>query len=62
MGGDTNSRVEGQNIGRPGQIRGVRRNEGQEGAHEVDKMDIEVNSHEGKIGNVEGRGLGGGGG
>ena len=35
--GNTNSRVEGQDRGRLGQIMGVGRNEGKERMHEVDK-------------------------
>ena len=38
-GGNTNSRLEGQDRGRLGQTMGVGRNGGQERMHRVDKMD-----------------------
>ena len=44
--GNTNSRVEGQNRGRLGQIMGVGRNEGEEEMHGVNNMNTEANSQD----------------
>jgi len=57
-GGNINSRVEGQDIGRLGQTMDVGRNGGQERMHKVDKMDGEGNTQEGKTGNLEGGAFG----
>ena len=57
-GGNTNSRVEGQNRVRLGQKMGEGKNWGQEKMHGVDKMDTERNSQEGKLQNSEEEGIG----
>ena len=54
MGRNTNSRGQGQNIGRFGQSMG----RGEERTHGVDKMDTERNSQEGKLETQEEEGLG----
>ena len=46
-GGNTDCRVEGQDRRRLRQTMDVRRNEGQQRMHQVDKMDTEGNSQEG---------------
>ena len=52
-GKHTNSRIEGQNRGRLGQIRDVEKNEGEGRTQGVKKMDTAAKSQARKTGNLE---------